>query len=659
MRFFVGKQKHPPMKQLLLLLLSFFSASLRAQDYAAIDRRARNVPDARTYAVPQLARALCQNLPDEKAKLRAIYTWITHHIEYRDSTDEAEIWATPEDIQRQRPEQVLTNRTAVCQGYANLFCALARAAGLRCEVVKGIVKDPDGSVPRIGHAWTAARADGEWHLLDPTWGVPQPGDEERLFEKYFLSPPKRFVLNHLPDDPMWQLLPHPVEEQLFRKTDDWEISQFLEQKNGDTFSFQDTLNLWLSMDSVVRMRSMENRILRFNGSNERAIFELGQTYFARFFDLRSALDSLADQSILDEKIRIDTAHFLAQVALLEHYHERTRDLFGRLRTPERVARAEKFYDPKEVASITAKLRGDLWTAVFENRLHDTPAIENETQLALLRIPVERADAEYTLAQRGLDCGKFASSCFEIWHNRSLMHLQLAQRQVRYAQILTSGQPNAEALGNSERAIRNARAFFLRADQETAEMSRRPPVFEFVRERQLLVKQGLLTLRVCEVRAERLALNPKLESLLSASKIAEAQAKPLLAKMTALQSTWAALADSVEGQESTLSADFVQVTLYNLHLEGFALHFNLSNLLFEMALQHYERALRADDWATQKEAIRSQVAKALSAAQKAQKSMLALEKSARMTPEALALKKQQVNKLNKAVRELLNTLDNGR
>jgi hypothetical protein len=645
------------MKQLLLLL--FFSNSLHAQDYAVIDRRALNAPDAQTYAVPPLARALCQNLPNEKAKLRAIYTWVTHHIEYRDSTDEAEIWATPEDIQRQRPEQVLANRTAVCQGYANLFCALARAAGLRCEVVKGIVKDPDGSVPRIGHAWVAARADDEWHLLDPTWGVPQPSDGERLFEKYFLSPPKRFVLNHLPDDPMWQLLPHPVEEQLFRKTDDWEITQFVEQKNSEVFSFQDTLNHWLSMDSVARMSSMEHRILRFNGSNERAIFELGQTYFALFFDLRSALDSLADQSILDEKIRIDTAHFLAQVALLEHYHRRTRDLFGRLRAPERVARAEKFYGPKEVASITAKLRGDLWTAVFENRLHGLPTLENEAQLALLRAPVERADGEYALAQRDLDCEKFASSCFEIWHNRSLMHLQLAQRQVRYAQILTGGQPNAEALESSNRAIRSARALFLRADREAAEMARRPPVFEFVRERRLLAKQGLFTLRVCEVRAERLALNPRLESLLSASKITEAQAKPLLAKMSALQSNWVALVDSVENEESTLGLDFVQVTLYNLHLEGFALHFNLGNLWFEISLQHYERAVRAGDWAAQKEAIRGQAAKALSAAQKAQKSMLALEKTARLPPETLALKKQQVNRLNKAVRELLNTLDSGR
>ncbi len=136
---------------------------------------------------------------------------------------------------------MLHNRSAICQGYANLFCALTKELSLPCEVVTGIVKDPDGSVPTLGHAWVVAKADGNWRLFDPTWGVPSPGNGAyTVNERYFMPPPERFVTNHLPDDPAWQLLEKPVGERLFRASSTLKsgIAAYLAETSDEKFAFQ-------------------------------------------------------------------------------------------------------------------------------------------------------------------------------------------------------------------------------------------------------------------------------------------------------------------------------------------------------------------------------------------------------------------------------------
>lgn len=59
--------------------------------------------------------------------------------------------------------------TAVCNGYAQAFTAMAEAAGLEAVMVTG--SDSAGDTGG-NHAWNKVRIDGRWLLVDVTWNDP-------------------------------------------------------------------------------------------------------------------------------------------------------------------------------------------------------------------------------------------------------------------------------------------------------------------------------------------------------------------------------------------------------------------------------------------------------------------------------------------------------
>ncbi|RYC65943.1 hypothetical protein CHU98_g258 [Xylaria longipes] len=92
---------------------------------------------------------------------------------------------------------------AVCQGYAEVYQAIAQRAGLQCVVVGGHGKGygytplTRGQAPPprdpTGHAWNAVCIDnGEWKLIDACWGAGSVGDEK--FHKNFN--PKMFTVSN-------------------------------------------------------------------------------------------------------------------------------------------------------------------------------------------------------------------------------------------------------------------------------------------------------------------------------------------------------------------------------------------------------------------------------------------------------------------------------
>ncbi len=111
----------------------------------------------------------------------------------------------------QDAETTFRTRKSVCAGYAALFEAIGRAAGLTVETVVGRAR---GVVDGMGegHAWSAVKLDNRWHLLDATWDagtVGPDGFHKRFGTRYFLTPPEVFVARHFPDDARWQLLDAP------------------------------------------------------------------------------------------------------------------------------------------------------------------------------------------------------------------------------------------------------------------------------------------------------------------------------------------------------------------------------------------------------------------------------------------------------------------
>ncbi len=103
--------------------------------------------------------------------------------------------------------------------YALIYQTMAKAAGLECEFVTGHARSLHGGWEK--HAWNAVKINGQWQLLDVTWGAGHSNDGDHKFEKdfqpgFFCPLPRVFALNHFPTDQKWQLLETPIDRTTFK-----------------------------------------------------------------------------------------------------------------------------------------------------------------------------------------------------------------------------------------------------------------------------------------------------------------------------------------------------------------------------------------------------------------------------------------------------------
>lgn len=69
----------------------------------------------------------------------------------------------------QAAETVFRTRKAVCAGYAKLLEALGQAIGEEIVHVVGNSRSSISDLNGNGHAWNAAKIEGNWYLIDATW----------------------------------------------------------------------------------------------------------------------------------------------------------------------------------------------------------------------------------------------------------------------------------------------------------------------------------------------------------------------------------------------------------------------------------------------------------------------------------------------------------
>lgn len=173
---------------------------------ASVDQHALSCPPPATRSVHALANYLASPFPGQLQKARAILRWVAKEIIY--DTDSLR----PKKRKPQDPRTVLVSRLAVCQGFAELFSALACQAGLFAYVVEGFVKVP--GAPPEKHAWNGLKIDGRLLLCDPTFAAGAVGSNgvfhQRFNSFYFDPPPLKLIQTHYPRDPVWQLIPKRI-----------------------------------------------------------------------------------------------------------------------------------------------------------------------------------------------------------------------------------------------------------------------------------------------------------------------------------------------------------------------------------------------------------------------------------------------------------------
>ncbi len=243
------------MKFFLAYLLLFVSLLATAQDdYSYVDSKALQIPGSQTYSTAGIAQYVNDNFTAEGERIRAVYTWVTHNIEYsKDSMFYFHTWGIDPEINM---GAILRRRKGVCENYAQLFANIAAKCNIQAAVITGYTRAPGPSYWR-GHGWVAVNINKQWLLCDPTWDAGHDGSY-----KYFLSPPAGFISTHLPFDPMWQLLEQPVSGKEFVN------GNVDTKKETPLFNYNDTIAAYLQSDTLQQMEAAARRMKAAGLENE-------------------------------------------------------------------------------------------------------------------------------------------------------------------------------------------------------------------------------------------------------------------------------------------------------------------------------------------------------------------------------------------------------
>ncbi|KAJ6668205.1 hypothetical protein lerEdw1_015582 [Lerista edwardsae] len=191
---------------------SLKSMPIELKQFEKLDAFAQKV--SATSSVESLVSVLLREAHSDLEKVRVIWIWICHHIEYDGASESSE------------PADVFRSGKSVCAGYAALFEKMCSIAGIGCKYLSGYAKGYSykerKNVKDKLHAWNAVYINGRWHLVDCTWGSGYMENSKFTFRYnyfYFLTHPAVFIDSHFPKDSKWQLLKPTLSEQEFGSSD--------------------------------------------------------------------------------------------------------------------------------------------------------------------------------------------------------------------------------------------------------------------------------------------------------------------------------------------------------------------------------------------------------------------------------------------------------
>jgi len=170
-------------------------------DYVYSDTRAehKRVDTAAAVAAGLQKTGITPEMSVEK-KVRAIHDYVASVATYDSVAADAITAGSSEGLRVEQSQEaygILVAGTAVCNGYAQAFQAIAEAAGLSSIIVTGQALSGVTVGP---HAWNRVLVDGEWLIVDVTW---DDADALGTHEQYLLVDPSSALLNTRTADSDW------------------------------------------------------------------------------------------------------------------------------------------------------------------------------------------------------------------------------------------------------------------------------------------------------------------------------------------------------------------------------------------------------------------------------------------------------------------------
>ncbi|MBE9113991.1 transglutaminase [Nodosilinea sp. LEGE 07298] len=172
-----------------------------------------NMPASAETSIESVAQYIASQEKDPLLRVKALHDYVADRIAYDAPNYFAGIYP-PQDA-----ETVFQRRVAVCAGYAKLLEALGQAIGEEIVYLTGDARTSTSDLEGQLHAWNAAKVNGQWYLIDPTWDS---GSVDRAsgFKKgyktdYLFPPPEVMGISHFPKEESWQLRSQPISRGEF------------------------------------------------------------------------------------------------------------------------------------------------------------------------------------------------------------------------------------------------------------------------------------------------------------------------------------------------------------------------------------------------------------------------------------------------------------
>ncbi len=313
----------------LQLWLYLFSVSLIAvgqTDFKYIDNYVSNPRFLQYNDHEELAKSLTREFSQDSSKARAIYAWIAQNIRY-----DTKGFFSGTIVQRS-PDDILLEKSAVCHGYTQLFQAMAQAVNIETYIVHGYSKGYKYSMTgdiekQPDHAWVVMKIDNQWQLLDPTWAAGFIDESGKFVIKYkpqyFFTPPKVFILRHLPADPMWQLLNNPISLQVFKK-EEKKIIAFLEN-DAFVFDYKDSIEGWVNLPPIEQNLKSARNEYHFKKDNPEVLgFAYMEYAYSLFVELGDNRNDLPARVLLEQEKSMLEIYELAAYYLKKSKHQKAK-----------------------------------------------------------------------------------------------------------------------------------------------------------------------------------------------------------------------------------------------------------------------------------------------------------------------------------------------
>ncbi|MCR2746072.1 transglutaminase domain-containing protein [Limnobacter parvus] len=215
-----------PLRRVFVIVLSAallftFNVTVKANDHLRtqyLHSHLNRVLVTRDQDLSSKLNALVSVASNDHERAWLIYRWVTNHFKH-----DSHLASKIGDPKNHSLDQLYKLAGGSCAVYANVVQRLMQQAGLEVKTIYGLAKGGAVSARRNGkavnHVWNAVKVNGEWRVIDATWGAGYVGNEgfqRDQSDLFFLIPPEQAVLSHFDEaDELGQQRQFDVNYRLF------------------------------------------------------------------------------------------------------------------------------------------------------------------------------------------------------------------------------------------------------------------------------------------------------------------------------------------------------------------------------------------------------------------------------------------------------------